>query len=324
MDLRVTERTLELREPLTTSYGTVERRLLFEVTLADGIGPDGCGEAAPLQAYDGVSDELVRAALHRYADALTGLPDAAGPAVMEACREVADVPQALAAVDLALWDRAGKRAGKPVAALLSDDHLDEVRCNALLTSLGQAQDAVDRGFDCLKVKVGLGDDARTIAALRAALGQEVMLRLDANGAWDVELAVRSIEALAPAGIELVEEPVTGIDELRAVRERVTTRIAMDETTAMPGALASGAADAVCLKISRAGSIAALLAQATLVRSTGADVYLASSFDGPLGIAAAAHCAAALRCDLPCGLATLGAFDGFEPAGPSIAIDGPGL
>jgi len=89
---------------------------------------------------------------------------------------------------------------------------------------------------------------------------------------------------------------------------------------------------VCLKISRAGGISALLAQAALVRATGAEVYLASTIDGPLGIAAAVHCAAALRVELPCGLATLGMLDADQDADSPLTIShgrlrvptGPGL
>jgi L-Ala-D/L-Glu epimerase len=107
-------------------------------------------------------------------------------------------------------------------------------------------------------------------------------------------------------------------------------VAMDETTADAGALTASVADAVCLKISRCGGLSALLAQAALVRATGADVYLSSTFDGPIGIAAAVHAAAALRVELPCGLATLAAFDVPPPAslevrGGTIAVpSGPGL
>ena len=92
------------------------------------------------------------------------------------------------------------------------------------------------------------------------------------------------------------------------------------------------ADAVCLKISRCGGIAGLLAAAALVRATGAEVYLASTFDGPLGVAAAVHAAAALasRGPMPhCGLATLGLFadleDPLQTRSGAIALpEAPGL
>jgi L-alanine-DL-glutamate epimerase-like enolase superfamily enzyme len=67
---------------------------------------------------------------------------------------------------------------------------------------------------------------------------------------------------------------------------------------------------VCLKISRCGGISGLLAAAALVRASGAEVYLASTLDGPLGVAAAVHAAAALASRgpvAPCGLATLALF-----------------
>jgi L-alanine-DL-glutamate epimerase-like enolase superfamily enzyme len=254
---------------------------------------------------------------------------------MEACRQVADLPQALAAVDLALWDAAGRRAGKPIAALLTDEPVAQVAVNATIGALDRASAAaaaaaaVEAGFECLKVKVGTGDDAGRVAAIRRAVGDHVAIRLDANGAWEVDEAVEAIEELARLDLELVEEPVSGIAELRAVRERVPVRIAMDETAAEHGAIGSGAADAVCLKIARAGGISALLAQAMLVRATGAEVYVASTIDGPLGIAAALHCAAALRVELPCGLATLDLLaddDGLLPVhhGRLLVPRGPGL
>src|SRR4051812_50038663 len=95
------------------------------------------------------------------------------------------------------------------------------------------------------------------------------LRLDANGAWGVDEAVAAIEALAPAGLELVEEPVHGVQAMRAVRERVAVRVAMDETAAEPGSLTAAVADAVCLKGARCGGVSPPLAQAPPVRGAGA-------------------------------------------------------
>ena len=241
---------------------------------------------------------------------------AAGAALLDACRGVDDLPAAIAAIDIALWDLAGRRAGRPIAALLTDVPASSVPVNATISAddragaAEQAARAVQDGFTCLKLKVGIGDDAGRVAAVRAAAGPHAALRLDANGAWGVQEAVRMIDALAPAGLELVEEPTHGLEKVRAVRESVAVRIAIDETAGQPGALAAGVADAVCLKLSRCGGIGGLLAAAALVRSTGAEVYVASTLDGPLGIAAALHAAAALASRGPvphCGLATLSLF-----------------
>ncbi|MEA2149250.1 MAG: L-Ala-D/L-Glu epimerase [Solirubrobacteraceae bacterium] len=335
MKVTIEQRTLRFVTPLQTSYGRVAERELFELRIEGEDGVTGRGEAAPLEPYDGVAPARVLAALEAYRAVLED--DGAGGPLLDACRAADELPQALAAVDLALWDRAGRRAGRPVAALLADDPLPAVTVNATIGAVDRAgaatQAAAARaaGFGCVKLKVGTGDDAGRVAAVRAALGPHAELRLDANGAWTPDEAVRMIDVLAPAGLELVEEPVHGLPELRAVRDRVAVRIAMDETAAVPGALASGATDAVCLKLSRCGGISGLLACATLVRATGAEPYVASTLDGPLGIAAAVHAAAALRLTAACGLATLGLFaDEDEPEllrarGGAIAVPrGPGL
>jgi L-Ala-D/L-Glu epimerase len=325
--LEIERRSLSLATPLQSSYGAVGERELLIVALTGADGVTGYGEAAPLEAYDGVSVKRVKRVVESYRPALARSGDVNGAQVIEACRSVDDLPAALAAIDLALWDRAGRRAGKPVAALLSDDPAASVPVNATLAALDragvaeQAARAVREGFECLKLKVGVGDDAGRVAAARAGAGPDAKLRLDANGAWSVEEAVRMIDALAPAGLELVEEPVHGLQAVREVRERVAVRVAIDETAGEHGALGAGVADAVCLKISRCGGISGLLAAATLVRASGAEAYVASTFDGPLGIAAAVHAAAALASRGPvphCGLATLGMFEGIDNPLPARA------
>ncbi|HXA55514.1 MAG TPA: mandelate racemase/muconate lactonizing enzyme family protein [Solirubrobacteraceae bacterium] len=342
MRLSIEEDTLRLRMPFETAYGTVRERRVLTVTLTDGDGASGHGEAAPLEPYDGVSLARVRAALEAYRPVLMQSANATGAQLIDACRRIDDIPQAFAAIDLALWDRAGRRAGRPVAALLADAPAGEVTVNAVVAATdragaaAQAAQAAAQGYECVKLKVGVGDDAGRLSAVRAAVGPHVALRVDANGAWDVAQAVSAIETLHPIGLELVEEPTHGLRAVREVRERVAARVAIDETAAEHGALGAGVADAVCLKVSRCGGIAGLLAAAALVRASGAEVYLASTLDGPLGIAAAVHAAAALasRGPLPpCGLATLGLFEGVDewlpvragtiavPSSPGLGVDG---
>jgi len=315
------ERTaLRFARPLQTSYGELVQRELIVVSLSDENGVTGHGEAAPLEAYDGISIERTHAALERYVPILAAAQGMNGAQLVDACRRVDDLPAALAAIDLALWDRGGQISGKPIAALITDDPAGEVPVNATLGAIDragaadEAAAAVTGGFRCIKLKVGIGDDAGRVAAVRAAIGPEIALRLDANGAWSVEQAVRSIDVLAPAGLELVEEPVHGLQDVRKVRERVAVRVAIDETAAEHGALGAGVADAVCLKISRCGGIGGLIAAAALVRASGAQAYISSTFDGPLGVAAGVHAAAALASRGPvpyCGLATLELFAELE-------------
>ena len=145
---------------------------------------------------------------------------------------------------------------------------------------------------------------------------EVGIRIDANGAWGtVEVALAALRSLQPVGLELCEEPVHGVVELRGVAAEADVAVAMDETSVAPGALTSGATPLVCLKLSRCGGITGLLSAAQTARTAGSEVYLASTLDGPRGIAAAVHAAAALRVTRSCGLATL------SPAGALAPRDG---
>src|SRR5439155_14402680 len=133
----------------------------------------GEGEAAPLEPYDGVALAAVRAALDAYAEILADAgPDAHRDALLAACAAERPLPQALAAVDLALWDRSARRAGARLADLLAPGAVATVPVNATITAedragaAGAASAAVAAGFSCVKVKVGVGDDAGRVAAVR--------------------------------------------------------------------------------------------------------------------------------------------------------------
>jgi L-alanine-DL-glutamate epimerase-like enolase superfamily enzyme len=313
----------------------VAERDLIVLTLEGEDGTCGFGEGAPLEPYDGVSIEHVRAALEDCRPVLRGSEGFDQAEVLAACREVAVLPQAIAAVDLALWDLVGRRARSPVWRLLGASEAPPVEVNRTIGAIdraGAAREAAAAraaGFACVKVKVGVGDDAGRLAAVRAAGGPDLAIRVDANGSWSAEEATAALAALAPVGIELCEEPASGIEEIRRVAAGTDIPIAIDETTAAPGALDERCCEAVCLKIGRCGGISGVVEQAARARLAGYDVYLASTFDGPLGIAAALHAAAALEPRRACGLATLGLFEGRADPLPvregRIAVpDGPGL
>jgi L-Ala-D/L-Glu epimerase len=338
MELTARPLSRPLRAPFTAGHGTVTDRPLVLVAVRAADGATGYGEAAPLESYDGVSIADVLVALDACRPVLASYPGHAPVAdVVARCGEVTTVAQALAAIDLALWDLAGRRARVPVWQLLGAGGPvpPRVEVNWTITAAdrsGAAREAAEArvaGFRTVKLKVGLGDDHGRVAAVRAFGGPQLAIRVDANGVWDVDQAGAALRALEPSGIELCEEPVHGLAELDALRGETDIPIALDESADRPGALDARHGDLVCLKVSRCGGIAGTLTAAERARTAGYEVYLASTLDGPLGIAAAVHCAAVIAPRPACGLATLGLFAGeadpLPPAdGAIVAPSGAGL
>jgi O-succinylbenzoate synthase len=163
------------------------------------------------------------------------------------------------------------------------------------------------GYPAVKVKVGRPDqrdDVELVAAVRDAVGPTVALRVDANGAWDLDTAAAAIARLARYELELVEQPVATIDELSRLRRRVGVPLAADESVRSVDdarRLAElHAADAVVLKVQALGGVRPALRVAD---AAGVPAIVTSMRETSVGIAAGVALAAALP-ELPhaCGLA----------------------
>jgi L-Ala-D/L-Glu epimerase len=311
--LRIGSLEARLRAPFVTGRTTVRARSLVLVSIESSDGHVGFGEAAPLEGYDVVSIDDVLAALEDCREPVSESDGGRRAELLAQCARVAVLPHAVAAIDLALWDLAGRREEQPVWRLLGARVAPQVPVNATIAAPDRAGAATEAaaarkaGFQTIKLKVATGDDAGRIAAVRAAAGPQMGIRLDANGAWSVPEAAAALRAIAPAGVELCEEPVAGLDETAELWAATGVALAIDESSALPGALERKVCDAACLKIARGGGITGVLDAARRARAAGYEVYLASTLDGPLGIAAALHAAAAVKPDRACGLATLGVF-----------------
>ncbi len=124
---------------------------------------------------------------------------------------------AIAALDIALWDLKGRRAGLPLWQLMGGvDH--RVRAYAggidldftIDALLEQAQGFKQAGFRAIKMKVGrerIAEDVERAMAMRECLGPDFPLMADANMRWSVDQAIRAARRLAPADLHWLEEPV---------------------------------------------------------------------------------------------------------------------
>ncbi|WGM19473.1 o-succinylbenzoate synthase [Paenarthrobacter sp. OM7] len=186
--------------------------------------------------------------------------------------------------------------------------------------------------DAVKIKVAergqsLNDDVARVNAVREAL-PEAALRVDANGGWDVEQAVKALGRLSAVGLEYAEQPVPTIEGLAQVRRRLTDAgtpvlIAADESVRKeddPLRVArAGAADLLVVKVAPLGGVRRAL---DIVEQAGLPAVVSSALDTSVGIRAGLALAAALP-SLPyaCGLGTVSLFASDITLDPLVADDG---
>jgi o-succinylbenzoate synthase len=298
---------LPFREPYVTAVGRLERRELVLLRLRSEEGLTGLGEAVPLSLRGGAPLADVVAELRRL-----GERESLDEAGLRGDALALSAPARCAALT-ALLDLRGKRAAGEGAATIASS--PPVRCNATLTAGDPAAvvSAAERwaadGFSTFKLKLGSGDDAAQVRAVREALGPRARIRVDANGTWDVERAKRILAELEPYEVELAEQPVATLEEAMEVSRSTSIPIAGDESIESRADAERAAAMEACrvtgVKLSKVGGPEAAIEIAEVLPA-----YLSSALDGPVGIAAAAQVAATLSeaaegegVDLAHGLAT---------------------
>ncbi|UYK41540.1 o-succinylbenzoate synthase [Microbacterium terricola] len=187
------------------------------------------------------------------------------------------------------------------------------------------------GCRTAKVKVAergqsLDEDVARVHAVRAAMGPEGRIRVDANGGWNLDEAEHAIHALADCDLEYVEQPCASIEELAELRRRVKYMgipIAADESVrkaADPLAVArAGAADLLVVKAQPLGGVRRAL---EIVSEAGLPAVVSSALDTSVGLAMGVSLAAALP-DLTydCGLGTAALLAGDVTATPLLPRGG---
>ncbi|MEU4391587.1 o-succinylbenzoate synthase [Kribbella sp. NPDC023855] len=207
---------------------------------------------------------------------------------------------------------------------------DVVPVNCTVPAVGpERAAAIVRASGCAtaKVKVAepgqtLADDLERVEAVRDAIGRG-QVRIDANGAWSVDEALRALKELRRFDLEYVEQPCAAVEDLAAVRRRTDVLIAADESIrrAEDPLLVKKleAADIAVLKVQPIGGVRACL---DIAEQIGLPVVVSSALETSIGIAAGVALAAALP-ELPyaCGLATVSMFTAEVVDEPLLPVNG---
>ncbi len=304
--------------PLETParYGKIERTcsasVLVRIKANDGL--TGYGEACAVPQLTGESAESVAALVDTYANALV-----ADTEVLDWRRTILDLRRrfprsfvALAAVETAFLDLAGKALGLPVHHLIGGKFRDRIElCGSVSWNMdprAMAEEAKVKGreYGALKVYVGPADvasDLRRLEAVRAALDDRTAIMLDVKGLWDTASALKAGSALAGLGVLLVEQPVSPEDHEGAAQvsrcylERHGLLTTADESAETPEAVARIGAgrefSSLNVGVTRMGGPDAASRCAQVARAVHLPVLVGSFAELGIATAAGIHLAAAI-------------------------------
>lgn len=320
-----------LCRPMVSARGRIDTREGFVLELRADSGQRGLGEASPAYWIDNVPLSDTQASLERIV------------ASVEQCRDGEEVRAAMlgggageltraaaCALDTALLDLAARLRGISVSAMLGGVSSDAIPVCAFLWSrtpdalTREARSAHAKGYTVFKLKVGSGPldcDLANVNALRHALGESGLIRLDANRAWNFAEALSILAAIGPAQIEFVEEPLSSSSPVELVRLSDATGIAvaLDESIESASDLEAFRelrVPALVLKAARVGGPSKCLEIVKAARAIGvAKIVITDSMETAVGMSAAIHLAASLA---PVGTAV--GLGGAESAVPG-SVDG---
>jgi len=301
--------SVPLRVPFKTALRTVNSVEDVVVEIRTDTGAVGYGEAPPTGAITGdttgaiigaLQDHLIKTIVGRDVDDFEDLMKA-----VQKC--VVHNTSAKAAVDMALWDLYGQLYNIPVYKMLGGSRKQivtdiTISVNDPEEMARDAINAIERGYETLKVKVGANPalDVARLAAVREAIGPNYAIRIDANQAWAPKQAVRILNQMQEKGldIEFVEQPVTALDfeGMKYVTERSYVPVLADESVFSPAdalkIMQMGAADLVNIKLMKCGGIYNALKIASAAEVYGVECMIGCMLEAKISVNAAVHLACA--------------------------------
>ncbi len=298
--------------------------------LFDGSGRTGIGEASPLPGHspDSLEDALVF--LRRAAELIvdTSVENMEGvPLIKELQRRMAgeaDSRSGRFALETAVLDLQGQQADVPLWQILGGcGCFKTIGVNALVDwrdGGNRIESFLNAGIRAFKVKVGIPrttieEEMTSLRKLRNRLGDDVEIRLDANGVFQIGEAMMRMHQYAQIKPAFIEEPVKG----RALSglERTPVSLAADESLAdescAEGLLACGNMSVFVLKPALLGGLLAARHLARAAQRSGKDVVITHMYEGPIALRACTHLAFSLeRPPLACGLLHHPGLDVWPP------------
>lgn len=295
--------SIPLKEPFTTSLGTETSadNVLVKILTEEGI--TGFGECSPYMPINGESQDTCFIVGQYFAKALKGKD----PLDIEARIQLMDSiiygnTSIKSAFDMALYDIASQHAGMPLYKFIGGENNKTIITDYTVSIGEPEQMAIDalkiknEGYPAIKVKLGKDGkkDVERIRAIRAAVGNEIPVRIDANQGWKVKEAIETLNALAEFDIQHCEEPIARWKYLRLPKVKKNSPIPImadeccgDEHDA-ERLIELDACDYFNIKLGKSGGIFKALKMARMAEDAGIHMQVGAMLESRLGMTAFAH------------------------------------
>ncbi len=295
--------SIPLIEPFTTSLGVdvSADNVLVKIKTEEGI--TGFGECSPYMPINGESQDTCFIVGQYFAKALKGKD----PLQIEECINLMDKiiyanSSIKSAFDIALYDIASQHAGLPLYKFIGGEN-NKTIITDYTVSIGDtdkmAADAIkikEQGYPAIKVKLGKHGptDVARMKAIRAAVGNEIPLRIDANQGWAVDEAIETLKALAPLNIQHCEEPIArwNFMQLPRVKKESPIPIMADECCGddhdAERLIQLNACDYMNIKLGKSGGIFKALKMARMAEQANIHLQVGAMLESRLAMTAFAH------------------------------------
>jgi o-succinylbenzoate synthase len=303
--------SVPLRVPFKTALRSVSSVEDIIVEVHTDTGAVGYGEAPPTGAVTGdttgsilgaLQDHIIKIVVGRDVDDFEDLMKALNSCIVKNF-------SAKAAMDMALWDLYGQLYQIPVYKLMGGCRKEiitdiTISVNDPEEMARDAVDAINRGYDTLKIKVGANPelDVARLSAVRQAVGDKTCIRIDANQGWEPKQAVRLLNQMQEKGldIEFVEQPVKAHDfeGLKYVTDRSYVPVLADESVFSPEdaltIMQMRAADLVNIKLMKCGGLYNALKITSAAEVYGVECMIGCMLEAKISVNAAVHLACAKK------------------------------
>jgi len=295
--------SIPLKEPFITSLGQDDSadNILVKIITNNGIA--GFGECSPYMPINGESQDTCFIVGQYFAKALKGKD----PLQIEDCINLMDTiiygnSSIKSAIDMALYDIAAQYAGMPLYQFIGGSN-NKTIVTDYTVSVGDPEIMVDealkiqaQGYPAIKVKLGKDGkkDVERIRAIRAAVGNDIPIRIDANQGWKVKEAIETLNALSEFDIQHCEEPIARwkFMQLRKVKKKSPIPIMADESCGdehdAERLIQLKACDYFNIKLGKSGGIFKALKMARMAEAANIHLQVGAMLESRLGMTAFAH------------------------------------